>query len=64
VAAFDEPAGIGEIVGDDDRVKGSLFPFQCVEIADGSRAIDVGQAVRFHPLPRFGVLQAGGIVKL
>ena len=59
VREFDEAKGIGVIVSDDDR----SFVFQCIEIADGTRNIDAGQAVSFRPLPRFGVFQAGAIEK-
>ena len=59
VREFDEAKGIGTIVGADD----SSFVFQCIEIADGTRDIEVGQAVSFRPLPRFGAFQAGAIEK-
>ena len=59
VREFDEAKGIGVIVSDDDR----SFVFQCIEIADGTRDIDVGQAVSFRLLPRFGAFQAGAIEK-
>jgi CspA family cold shock protein len=59
VREFDEAKGIGEIVDGDGR----RFLFQCIEIADGTREIDVGQPVRFRTLPRFGAFQAGAIEK-
>ena len=59
VTEFDEQSGIGLIVTADDQ----RFLFQCIEIADGTRDIDVGQAVSFRPLPRFGAFQAGAIDK-
>ena len=59
VTEFDEPRGIGLIVGADAQP----YVFQCIEIADGTRDIAVGQAVSFHPLPRFGAFQAGAIEK-
>jgi cold shock CspA family protein len=43
VTAFDEDRGLGEIAGDD----GGAYPFHCTAIADGSRTIDEGAAVRF-----------------
>ncbi len=55
VTDFDEAVGLGSIAADD----GTLFVFHCIEIADGTRTIDVGQAVTFEPLPRFGSYQAG-----
>jgi cold shock CspA family protein len=59
VREFDEAQGLGVITGDDDRA----FPFHCIEIADGTRTVDVGQAVTFRLLPRFGTFQAGAIEK-
>ena len=43
VSAFDEDRGLGEITGDD----GTTYPFHCTGIADGTRTIDEGAAVRF-----------------
>jgi CspA family cold shock protein len=60
VAAFDEAKGLGTVLGDD----GTAYLFHCIEIADGTRTIDVGQAVSFHPLPKFGRVQAGRVTKL
>jgi hypothetical protein len=45
VASFDDPRGIGSIVGDD----GVTYPFHCTQIADGSRTIGVEIAVTFEP---------------
>ena len=44
VTAFDEPRGIGEVTSNDGRVLG----FHCAAIADGTRTIEVGAAVRFN----------------
>ena len=60
VVAFDEQSGLGEIDGSD----GAKHAFHCIEIADGSRTIAVGQLVRFQPLARFGHFQAGRVVKV
>lgn len=60
VRTFDEPAGLGEIVDDAGRV----WPFHCVEIADGSRVIPVGTRVRFASHPRLGRNEAVSIVAL
>ncbi len=60
VSEFDEAAGLGVVAGEDGRA----YRFQCIEIADGSRTIEVGRAVVFAPLPRFGAFQAGGVHKL
>jgi cold shock CspA family protein len=43
VESFDEPRGLGAVRADD----GVVFPFHCTAVADGSRTIAVGQAVRF-----------------
>jgi cold shock CspA family protein len=44
VTAFDDPRGLGEVTADD----GTVLPFHCTSIADGSRTIEVGTAVRFE----------------
>ena len=59
VREFDEAKGLGVIDATDD----GSFAFHCIEIADGTRTIDVGQAVTFRPLARFGAFQAGAIEK-
>jgi cold shock CspA family protein len=59
VREFDEPKGLGVIATTDD----GTFTFHCIEIADGTRMIDAGQAVTFRPLARFGAFQAGAIEK-
>lgn len=43
VAAFDGHAGLGEIRETD----GTVYPFHCTQIADGSRTIAVGTQVEF-----------------
>lgn len=57
VATFDNAAGTGTVTADD----GSVYPFHCIEIADGSRTIDPGTPVEFGVLPRFGRYQAAQI---
>jgi len=47
VTAYDEAAGLGTITADD----GAAVPFQCTQIADGSRTIAVGTAVTFERRP-------------
>jgi CspA family cold shock protein len=54
VIAFDEYVGLGEVQSD----VGEVYLFHCVEIADGSRTIDVGAAVEFDVLRKFGRLEA------
>lgn len=60
VTQFDEHAGLGEISSGDEN-----YSFHCVNIADGSRTIEVGAAVSFetyeHPI---GGTQAIHIVKV
>ena len=55
VTAFDVDRGLGEILGDDAVV----YPFHCTEIADGSRRIEEGAAVRFVVLAKLGRYEAG-----
>ena len=60
VIEFDEAKGLGTVA----TSEGARYLFHVIEIADGSRAIDVGQPVSFQPLPKFGKLQAGRLHKL
>lgn len=60
VTEFDAATGLGTVADDD----GAEWLFHAVEIADGTRTIDVGQSVTFEPLARFGRVQAGRIDKL
>lgn len=50
VADFDVDSGLGTIVD----AEGKRYGFHCLEIADGSRDIDVGLDVGFLPLAKFG----------
>jgi CspA family cold shock protein len=59
VTEFDDAKGLGAIAG----ANGTSYQFHCIEIADGTRTIDVGQAVSFQPLPKFGRVQAARIRK-
>jgi cold shock CspA family protein len=54
VIAFDEHVGLGEV----ESADGEVYLFHCVEIADGSRTIDVGAAVEFDLLRKLGRLEA------
>ncbi|MDJ0769549.1 MAG: cold shock domain-containing protein [Ilumatobacter sp.] len=60
VTEFEADRGLGRVVDDD----GQVYLFHVVEIGDGTRSIDVGQAVTFEALPRFGELQAGNVEKV
>ena len=57
VRSFDETGGLGEIAG----VDGSIRPFHCVEIADGSRHIDIGVEVDYRLVPKLGRWEAADI---
>jgi CspA family cold shock protein len=57
VAEFDEASGLGSIDGED----GVSYPFHCIEIADGTRSIEVGTAVGFEVLPKLGRYEAARI---
>jgi cold shock CspA family protein len=57
VTAFDDARGLGEITAAD----GTLHPFHCVSIADGTRTIEVGNIVTFGVLAKLGRYEAGDI---
>ncbi len=61
VTEFDDAAGLGSITAADD---GAVLRFHVIEIADGTRTIEIGQDVAFAELARFGEIQAGSIHKL
>ena len=50
VSDFDEHVGLGHVTAE----SGSVHLFHCVEIADGSRSIEVGAEVEFDLLRKFG----------
>ena len=54
VTQFDPERGLGTVCAEN----GTDYMFHAIEIADGTRMIDVGQAVRFQPLAKFGQYQA------
>lgn len=47
VVEFDGPRGLGTIEASD----GTRYPFHCMRIRDGSRAVPVGAAVRYEVAP-------------
>jgi cold shock CspA family protein len=57
VVSFDPAVGLGTIEGSD----GASYRFHCIEIADGSREIDVGTLVEFELLGKFGRWEAARI---
>lgn len=60
VTAFDDAAGLGTVTAAD----GTVYPFHCVEIDDGTRHIDVGTAVTFQVLRKLGGVEAGAIAPI
>ena len=57
VTAFDPGRGLGEVTGADGR----RWRFHCVEIADGSRTIEVGSGVKFTAQPKLGRWEAANL---
>jgi CspA family cold shock protein len=57
VSSFDEASGLGEITESD----GTVRPFHCVEIADGTRSIAAGTRVDFELLAKLGRWEAARI---
>lgn len=57
VIAFDREVGLGEVRAAD----GSVYPFHCIEIADGTRDIAVGTAVEFGLIGKLGRYEAAHI---
>lgn len=55
VTSWDDPRGIGEITAED----GTVYPFHCTAIADGSRTTSEGLEVHFDVKPaRLGRVEA------
>lgn len=59
VVSFDATTGLGEVRRDD----GQQFGFHCIEIADGTRAVDPGTPVTFGLLPKLGRYEAARITR-
>ena len=58
VTSFDAHRGLGEVTADD----GTTYPFHCTAIADGTRTIAEGTAVRFDVVAgRLGRWEAGAV---
>lgn len=58
VSSFDDPRGLGEVTAED----GTVFPFHCTAIADGTRTITEGAPVRFEVVAgRMGRWEAAAI---
>jgi CspA family cold shock protein len=60
VVDFDTHAGVGYV----RSAVGETYLLHCIEIADGSRDIAVGQRVEFATTVRFGRAEAARVVKL
>ena len=59
VTRFDDHRGLGEVTADD----GTVYPFHCTAIADGTRTIATGAPVRFEVVAgRLGRWEAASIV--
>ncbi len=56
VSEFDEADGLGT---SPRPTTAPSYPFHCIEIADGTRTIDVGTEVSFDLLAKFGRWEAG-----
>jgi cold shock CspA family protein len=57
VVDFDEHVGLGHVRAE----SGTELLFHCVEIADGTRTIPVGQIVEFDLLRKFGIDEAANL---
>ena len=57
VSDFDEHVGLGHVTTE----AGTAHLFHCVEIADGTRTIDVGADVEFDVLVKFGEDEAANL---
>jgi CspA family cold shock protein len=57
VVAFDGDVGLGQVAAAD----GTTYLFHCIEIADGSRDITVGQPVSFALIGKLGRFEAAQI---
>lgn len=60
VTDFDTHAGLGYVADDN----GNTYLLHCINIADKSREITVGQRVEFSTVTRFGRAEAANVVKL
>jgi cold shock CspA family protein len=60
VTDFDTHAGLGYVTSDD----GNVYLLHCINIADKTRDIAVGQRVEFSAVTRFGRTEATVVVKI
>ena len=59
VVAFDREVGLGTLRDD----TGGEWPFHCIEIADGTRDIEVGVAVTFGLVAKLGRYEAAQVTR-
>ncbi len=59
VVAFDAAVGLGEV----ERTDGRRFQFHCIELADGTRTIEVRTAVTFDLLCKLGRYEASAVTR-
>jgi hypothetical protein len=59
VVGFDAARGLGTVA---DTLTGEIYPFHCIEIADGTRSIGAGAVVVFELMPKLGRLEARRLV--
>ena len=57
MTAFHDAAGLGEVTAAD----GTVYPFHCTQIGDGTRTIAVGTTVEFELEPRLGRYEASAL---
>ena len=59
VVEFDAAVGLGEI----ERNDGQRFQFHCIELADGTRTIELSTAVTFGLLCKLGSYEASTVTR-
>ena len=59
VIAFDGAVGLGHVERDDGR----RFLFHCIELADGTRSIEVATPVTFGLLCKLGRYEASAVTR-
>jgi cold shock CspA family protein len=57
VVAFDREVGLGDVAAAD----GTVYPFHCIEISDGSRDISPDTPVTFSLIGKLGRYEAAHI---
>ncbi len=57
VDSFDVEKGLGTVLSKD----GVTYQFHCIEVADGTRSVEVGTEVVFDVLAKFGRYEASNV---